>query len=297
MLRALREDGVGDRLHHPQARRGARDRRPDHGPAAGQADRHGARGGGDRAEPRAADGRPRRAAAASRSRTPRAGRPGARGRGPARARRPRARGRARALARPCAPARSSRWPGVDGNGQQRARRGDRRACARPSRAASRSAGEDVIGRRRARDGRDAGVAHIPEDRQLRGLVLDFTLAENLALREYRTPPLSRRGLALDRPHERRARDAAGASSTCAAATPGRWRVVAVGRQPAEGCVAREIASQPAPADRPPAHARARRRARSSSSTAASSPSATRAAASCSSRSSPRRCARWPTASS
>ena len=38
---------------------------------------------------------------------------------------------------------------------------------------------------------DAGVAHIAEDRQLRGLVLDFTLAENLALREYRSPPLSR----------------------------------------------------------------------------------------------------------
>jgi len=37
----------------------------------------------------------------------------------------------------------------------------------------------------ARDLLDAGVAHIAEDRQRRGLVLDFTLAENLALREYR----------------------------------------------------------------------------------------------------------------
>jgi general nucleoside transport system ATP-binding protein len=41
---------------------------------------------------------------------------------------------------------------------------------------------------------DAGVAHIPEDRHLRGLVLDFTLAENLALREYRSPPISNHGL-------------------------------------------------------------------------------------------------------
>jgi simple sugar transport system ATP-binding protein len=41
---------------------------------------------------------------------------------------------------------------------------------------------------------DAGVAHIPEDRHLRGLVLNFTLAENLALREYREPPLSSHGL-------------------------------------------------------------------------------------------------------
>jgi simple sugar transport system ATP-binding protein len=40
----------------------------------------------------------------------------------------------------------------------------------------------------------AGVGHIPEDRHRRGLVLDFDLAENLALREYRRPPLARRGL-------------------------------------------------------------------------------------------------------
>ncbi len=37
----------------------------------------------------------------------------------------------------------------------------------------------------AREMLDAGVAHIAEDRQRRGLVLDFTLAENLALRVYR----------------------------------------------------------------------------------------------------------------
>jgi general nucleoside transport system ATP-binding protein len=39
----------------------------------------------------------------------------------------------------------------------------------------------------------AGVSHIAEDRHRRGLVLDFTLAENLALREYRTEKLSRFG--------------------------------------------------------------------------------------------------------
>src|SRR5215207_10379429 len=41
---------------------------------------------------------------------------------------------------------------------------------------------------------EAGVAHIPEDRQLCGLVLNFTLAENLALREYREPPISNHGV-------------------------------------------------------------------------------------------------------
>ena len=35
---------------------------------------------------------------------------------------------------------------------------------------------------------DAGVGHIPEDRQRRGLVLEFTLAENIALHDYATRP-------------------------------------------------------------------------------------------------------------
>src|SRR3712207_2163153 len=40
---------------------------------------------------------------------------------------------------------------------------------------------------------DAGMGHIPEDRQLRGLVLDFTLAENMSLHDFRKPPASRLG--------------------------------------------------------------------------------------------------------
>jgi simple sugar transport system ATP-binding protein len=39
----------------------------------------------------------------------------------------------------------------------------------------------------------AGVSHIAEDRHRRGLVLNFSIAENLALREYRTPKMSRFG--------------------------------------------------------------------------------------------------------
>ncbi len=53
-------------------------------------------------------------------------------------------------------------------------------------------GTDVTGRG-VRATCEAGVAHIAEDRHRRGLVLPFTLAENLALREYRSPELSRRG--------------------------------------------------------------------------------------------------------
>ena len=41
---------------------------------------------------------------------------------------------------------------------------------------------------------EAGIGHIAEDRHRRGLVLDFTLAENLALRDYRRPPVAMHGL-------------------------------------------------------------------------------------------------------
>jgi general nucleoside transport system ATP-binding protein len=40
---------------------------------------------------------------------------------------------------------------------------------------------------------DAGVGHIPEDRQRRGLVLEFTLAENLGLHDFDKAPYSRFG--------------------------------------------------------------------------------------------------------
>ncbi|MFN0152857.1 MAG: ABC transporter ATP-binding protein [Gaiella sp.] len=40
---------------------------------------------------------------------------------------------------------------------------------------------------------EAGIGHIPQDRQVRGLVLDFSIAENIALHDYRRPPDSRRG--------------------------------------------------------------------------------------------------------
>jgi general nucleoside transport system ATP-binding protein len=45
----------------------------------------------------------------------------------------------------------------------------------------------------AKEALDAGIGHIPEDRHRRGLVLPFSLTENLALHAYRHPPNSRRG--------------------------------------------------------------------------------------------------------
>jgi len=53
-------------------------------------------------------------------------------------------------------------------------------------------GEDVTNQS-AKECLDAGLGHIPEDRQRRGLVLDFSLAENLALHDYDSQPASRFG--------------------------------------------------------------------------------------------------------
>jgi simple sugar transport system ATP-binding protein len=54
------------------------------------------------------------------------------------------------------------------------------------------AGRDVTGAG-TRETLAAGVSHIAEDRHRRGLVLEFDLAENLCLRDYRAAPMSRWG--------------------------------------------------------------------------------------------------------
>jgi ABC-type uncharacterized transport system ATPase subunit len=93
--------------------------------------------------------------------------------------------------------------GVDGNGQSElidALTGLRHPVS----------GKIVVGGRDvttagARDVLDHGMGHIPEDRQVRGLVLDFTLAENLALHDFRRPPESRFGWLFPRRLIERAR--------------------------------------------------------------------------------------------
>jgi simple sugar transport system ATP-binding protein len=78
--------------------------------------------------------------------------------------------------------------GVDGNGQSQlidAIAG----LLRPSAGRVVVGGRDVTGAR-AHDVLDLGVGHIPEDRQRRGLVLEFTLSENLALHDFDRPPNS-----------------------------------------------------------------------------------------------------------
>jgi ABC-type uncharacterized transport system ATPase subunit len=76
--------------------------------------------------------------------------------------------------------------GVDGNGQSElidAITGLRRIASGTVKIAGRA-----IAHASAREMLDAGVGHIPEDRQRRGLVLEFSIAENIALHDYADPP-------------------------------------------------------------------------------------------------------------
>jgi len=81
--------------------------------------------------------------------------------------------------------------GVEGNGQSE-------LIEAITGLRSADSGEVVVGGRTithptARKMLDAGVGHIPEDRQRRGLVLEFTIAENIALHDYNRPPDSKWG--------------------------------------------------------------------------------------------------------
>jgi ABC-type uncharacterized transport system ATPase subunit len=93
--------------------------------------------------------------------------------------------------------------GVDGNGQSELV--EAITGLRSVDAGSIMVGDEDLTTAGARGMVRHGVSHIAEDRQRRGLVLNFTLAENLALREYNTPKLSRRGwLLIKRMRERAA---------------------------------------------------------------------------------------------
>jgi simple sugar transport system ATP-binding protein len=76
--------------------------------------------------------------------------------------------------------------GVDGNGQTELI--DAIAGLRKIASGTVEVGGRKLEHATAREMLDAGLGHIPEDRQLRGLVLEFTIAENLALHDYAKPP-------------------------------------------------------------------------------------------------------------
>jgi len=82
--------------------------------------------------------------------------------------------------------------GVDGNGQRElveALTGLRR----PADGKVKIDGVDMTGKNPG-EILDFGVAHIPEDRQVRGLVMGFRVDENLVLHDFNRPPFTRHGL-------------------------------------------------------------------------------------------------------
>ena len=103
--------------------------------------------------------------------------------------------------------------GIDGNGQSELI--DAISGLRPVTSGHvRLRGKDITNCT-PRQAREAGVGHIAEDRHARGLVLDFSLAENLALNDYREG--TRFGLLKPAPDAGGRGPAAARSSTCAAA--------------------------------------------------------------------------------
>jgi general nucleoside transport system ATP-binding protein len=82
--------------------------------------------------------------------------------------------------------------GVDGNGQTELVEAIAGLRARSSGRIVVS-GHELSSHASPRAVLESGVGHIPEDRHRYGLVLDFTLAENAALHDYRYPPDSRFG--------------------------------------------------------------------------------------------------------
>ena len=94
--------------------------------------------------------------------------------------------------------------GVDGNGQSELI--DALSGLRRSASGSVRIGEHEVTGASPSTILDLGLGHIPEDRQRRGLVLEFSLAENVALHDYDKAPDSRWGWLFPRQLVRRARE-------------------------------------------------------------------------------------------
>ena len=94
--------------------------------------------------------------------------------------------------------------GVEGNGQSELI--EAITGLRSYKTGTVAVGRKVISHPTARRMLDAGVGHIPEDRQRRGLILEFTIGENIALHDYGRRPYSRLGWLFPRQLTRRARE-------------------------------------------------------------------------------------------
>jgi ABC-type uncharacterized transport system ATPase subunit len=81
--------------------------------------------------------------------------------------------------------------GVDGNGQTELI--EALTGLRKAKSGRITIGGKDVSHESARERLDEGLGHIPEDRLRRGIILEFSLAENLSLHDYRREPNSRFG--------------------------------------------------------------------------------------------------------
>jgi simple sugar transport system ATP-binding protein len=131
--------------------------------------------------------------------------------------------------------------GVDGNGQHELVQAIAGLRA-PQSGRVLVDGRDITGKG-VRAATDAGIAHIAEDRHLLGLVLPFTLAENLALREYRSPQFSARGWLRLRYMKERAQKLLGEFDVRGGG-PETYAASLSGGNQQKVCIAREISCDP-----------------------------------------------------
>ena len=92
---------------------------------------------------------------------------------------------------------------------------------------------------------EAGVGHIPTDRQHRGLVMDFSLAENIALHDFDKPPAVAARVDVPAPGRGGRARRCWPSSTCAAADAKAPASSLSGGNQQKVIIAREISRDPA----------------------------------------------------
>ena len=139
----------------------------------------------------------------------------------------------------------------------RARRGDRRAAQADRGGTVTLDGTDITGLK-SRDVYEHGVGYVPADRHRFGLVLSFSIADNLVLTSYHRPAVLARAAAQRRRHPR-SRRGADQGLRHPDAVGGGEGLDPVRRQPAEGRHRPRVQPRPAPARPRPADPRPRRR--------------------------------------
>jgi simple sugar transport system ATP-binding protein len=130
--------------------------------------------------------------------------------------------------------------GVSGNGQLEVADAITGMCAVKS--GNIILDDSDITHKSVRERNQAGISYIPEDRQQTGLILDFSLADNLALKRYHTPPFCNGMVLRKSAFSRYANELIGKYDIRGGGANGKARAMSGGNQQ-KAIVAREIELQ------------------------------------------------------